>query len=62
MHRDHARGGIPGLHKMRGAARIAPLKVDPHSPGRFRANGDLRNQGHFEIAFAVTPCGARCTG
>jgi predicted metalloendopeptidase len=47
---------------VRDAARIVRLKADPHPPGRFRAKDDLRNQGPFEIAFAVTPCGAGYTG
>jgi putative endopeptidase len=41
--------------KLRDAARIERLKVDPHSPGQFRANGTLRNQGAFDDAFAVKP-------
>jgi predicted metalloendopeptidase len=41
--------------KMRDAARIERLKVDPHSPGQFRANGALRNQAAFVDAFAVQP-------
>jgi predicted metalloendopeptidase len=41
--------------KMREAARIERLKVDPHSPGQFRANGSLRNQGAFDAAFDVKP-------
>ena len=41
--------------KMREAARIERLKVDPHSPGQFRANGSLRNQGAFDTAFDVKP-------
>jgi putative endopeptidase len=41
--------------KMRDAARIERLKVDPHSPGHFRANGSLRNQSAFADAFAVKP-------
>jgi predicted metalloendopeptidase len=41
--------------KMREAARIERLKVDPHSPGQFRANGSLRNQGAFDNAFDVKP-------
>ena len=40
---------------MRDAARIERLKVDPHSPGQFRTNGTLRNQGTFANAFAVKP-------
>jgi predicted metalloendopeptidase len=39
--------------KVRDAARIERLKVDPHSPGQFRANGTLRNQGAFDDAFGV---------
>lgn len=41
--------------KMRDAARIERLKVDPHAPGQFRANGSLRNQGAFADAFEVKP-------
>jgi predicted metalloendopeptidase len=41
--------------KMRDAARIERLKVDPHSPGQFRANGSLRNQSAFDAAFEVKP-------
>jgi predicted metalloendopeptidase len=41
--------------KMRDAARIERLKVDPHSPGQFRADGSLRNQGSFDLAFDVKP-------
>jgi predicted metalloendopeptidase len=41
--------------KLRDAARIERLKVDPHSPGQFRANGTLRNQGSFMQAFDVKP-------
>jgi len=41
--------------KMRDAARIERLKVDPHSPGQFRANGSLRNQAAFDRAFDVKP-------
>ena len=37
--------------KVREAARIERLKVDPHSPGQFRANGAARNQGAFADAF-----------
>jgi len=39
--------------KVRDAARIERLKVDPHSPGQFRADGTLRNQSGFDIAFDV---------
>jgi predicted metalloendopeptidase len=41
--------------KLRDAARIERLKVDPHSPGQFRANGTLRNQSAFVVAFDVKP-------
>jgi predicted metalloendopeptidase len=41
--------------KVRDAARIERLKVDPHSPGQFRANGTLRNQSSFVEAFDVKP-------
>jgi putative endopeptidase len=41
--------------KTRDAARIERLKVDPHSPGQFRANGTLRNQNAFDEAFGVKP-------
>jgi putative endopeptidase len=41
--------------EVRDAARIERLKVDPHAPGRFRANGSLRNQDSFIDAFAVKP-------
>jgi putative endopeptidase len=41
--------------KVRDAARVERLKVDPHSPGQFRANGTLRNQSAFDEAFAVKP-------
>ena len=41
--------------KLRDAARIERIKVDPHSPGQFRANGALRNQAAFDEAFAVKP-------
>lgn len=41
--------------KVRDAARVERLKVDPHSPGQFRANGTLRNQSAFDEAFAVQP-------
>src|SRR5271163_3004761 len=39
--------------KVRDAARIERLKVDPHSPGQFRANGTLRNQDPFAGAFGI---------
>ena len=41
--------------KVRDAARFERLKVDPHSPGQFRADGTLRNQSAFAEAFAVKP-------
>ena len=41
--------------KMREASRIELLKVDPHSPGQFRANGAVRNQAAFDEAFDVKP-------
>jgi predicted metalloendopeptidase len=41
--------------KVRDAARVERLKVDPHSPGQFRANGTLRNQSAFDEAFGVKP-------
>ncbi|MGA2289094.1 MAG: M13 family metallopeptidase [Bradyrhizobium sp.] len=41
--------------KVRDAARIERLKVDPHAPGQFRANGSLRNQTAFDSAFDVKP-------
>jgi putative endopeptidase len=41
--------------KVRDAFRIERLKVDPHSPGQFRADGTLRNQSAFADAFAVKP-------
>jgi predicted metalloendopeptidase len=41
--------------KVRNAARIERLKVDPHSPGQFRADGSLRNQNAFVEAFDVKP-------
>jgi putative endopeptidase len=41
--------------KLRDAARIERIKTDPHSPGRFRADGTLRNQSSFADAFAVKP-------
>jgi putative endopeptidase len=41
--------------KVRDAARVERLKVDPHSPGQFRANGTLHNQNAFDEAFAVKP-------
>jgi putative endopeptidase len=41
--------------KTRDAARIERLKIDPHAPGQFRADGSLRNQDAFVEAFAVKP-------
>ena len=39
--------------KMREAQQLVMLKVDPHSPGQFRANGTMRNQPGFYRAFGV---------
>ncbi len=39
--------------KMREAQQLVSLKVDPHSPGQFRANGALRNQPGWYRAFGV---------
>ena len=39
--------------KMREAQQLMLLKVDPHSPGQFRANGTMRNQPGFYRAFDV---------
>jgi predicted metalloendopeptidase len=39
--------------KMREQQQIVQVKVDPHSPGQFRANGTLRNQPGFYDAFKV---------
>ena len=41
--------------KMREAQQLVLLKVDPHSPGQFRANGTMRNQPGFYRAFGVKP-------
>ena len=41
--------------KVRDPARIERIKIDPHSPGQFRANGALRNQSAFDEAFDVKP-------
>jgi predicted metalloendopeptidase len=41
--------------KVRDAARIERLKIDPHAPGQFRANGAVRNQAAFQEAFDVKP-------
>jgi putative endopeptidase len=41
--------------KMREAQQLVLLKVDPHSPGQFRANGSMRNQPGFYRAFNVKP-------
>jgi putative endopeptidase len=45
-------------NKIRDAAQIERLKVDPHSPGQFRADGSLRNQSVFVDAFTVRPTDA----
>ena len=39
--------------KMRDEAAINRVKTDPHSPGKFRANGTLMNQPGFYEAFGV---------
>ena len=41
--------------KMREAQQIVQLKIDPHAPGQFRANGTVRNHPAFHEAFAVKP-------
>jgi putative endopeptidase len=41
--------------KMREPAQIVQVKTDPHSPGRFRANGTLKNQPGFYDAFGIKP-------
>lgn len=41
--------------KVRDATRIERLKTDPHSPGKLRADGTLRNQSLFVEAFDVRP-------
>jgi predicted metalloendopeptidase len=41
--------------KMREQAQIVQVKVDPHSPGMFRANGTVKNQPGFYQAFGVKP-------
>ncbi|SFU46504.1 M13 family metallopeptidase [Pseudoduganella namucuonensis] len=39
--------------KMRDPEQIARIKTDPHSPGKYRANGTMRNQPGFYEAFKV---------
>ncbi|WP_178372592.1 M13-type metalloendopeptidase [Massilia sp. CF038] len=39
--------------KMREAKQIQLVKTDPHSPGKFRANGTLMNQQGYYDAFGV---------
>nr|WP_229506258.1 M13-type metalloendopeptidase [Massilia sp. BJB1822] len=41
--------------KMREQAQIVQIKTDPHSPGKYRANGTMRNQPGFYDAFGVKP-------
>jgi predicted metalloendopeptidase len=41
--------------KMREQQQIVLLKVDPHSPGQFRATGTVKNQPAFYEAFGVKP-------
>jgi len=41
--------------KRRDAEKIRMLKIDPHSPGRFRADGAAVNQDAFYGAFGVKP-------
>jgi putative endopeptidase len=39
--------------KMRDEEQIRRIKIDPHSPGRFRANGAASNQAPYYEAFGV---------
>jgi predicted metalloendopeptidase len=41
--------------KTREAQQIVRVKVDPHSPEQFRANGTVKNQPGFYDAFGVKP-------
>ena len=41
--------------KTRDEQQIVLIKTDPHSPGRFRANGTMVNQPGFYEAFGVKP-------
>ncbi|TFW17691.1 M13 family metallopeptidase [Duganella callida] len=41
--------------KIRDAQQIIYLKVDPHAPDKFRANGTVRNQPGYYEAFGVKP-------
>ncbi len=44
--------------KAREALRIERIKVDPHAPGQFRANGSLRNQAASTRRSASSPATA----
>ena len=41
--------------EMRPEEQIRRIKVDPHSPGRFRCDGAASNQAAFYDAFGVKP-------
>jgi predicted metalloendopeptidase len=41
--------------KMREQQQVVQVKVDPHSPGMFRANGTVKNQPGFYDAFGIEP-------
>ena len=44
-----------GRAKVRENTEILRLKIDPHSPPRFRIQGTVVNQPGFYSAFAVQP-------